>query len=87
MWVTTGFEHMLSWIERENQPTVLSEHTSVWDRDVEDAWANRKKTVLHSDMSPVYLGWLDEKAAIFSEKGWEGNLAASEHAKKKSTRK
>ena len=30
MWLKTGVEQMLSWIEKRKQPTFRSEHTSVW---------------------------------------------------------
>ena len=30
MWVKTSVEQMLSWIEKKNQPTLRSEHKSVW---------------------------------------------------------
>ena len=48
MWVKTGVEHMLSWTEKEKQPTFRTVWRAMWEN-----LCRSEKTVLHSDMSQV----------------------------------
>ena len=80
MWVKTGVEQMLSWIERKKQPTFRSEHKSVWKA----IWERLVQTP--SDRVKVrhvtaQLVWSDVEASILSREDWEGNMAADEQAK------
>ena len=43
MWVKTGVDQILSWIERKKQPTFRSEHTSVLKSDMGKTLANPKR--------------------------------------------
>ena len=80
MWVKTGVEQMLNWIERKKQPTFRYEHTSVpramWERFVQSP--KDHGTLRHV---PAHLGWSDVEARTLSEKDKESNMAADEQAK------
>ena len=43
MWVKTGVEQMLSWIERKKQPTFRSERTLCVESDMGETLANPKR--------------------------------------------
>ena len=80
MLVKTGVEPMLSWIERKKQPTLRSEHKSVWKAMWERLVQTPSDRVKLRHV-PAHLVWSDVEAALLSGEDWEGNMAADEQAK------
>ena len=81
MWVKTGVEQMLSWIEKKKQPTFYSGHTSVWKAIWERLLQVPRDHVTLRHV-PAHLGLSDVETGILSKEDWEGNRAADEQAKK-----
>ena len=79
MWVKTGVEQLVCWIERKKQATCRFEHTTVWtamwERFVQIP--KDRVTVRHV---PAHLGWSDVEVGILSERDWEGHMAADVQA-------
>ena len=80
MWVKTGVEQMLSWIERKKQPTFRSEHTLV-QRVLRERFVQSPKDRVTLRHVFAHLGCSDVEARTPSEKDREGNMAADEQAK------
>ena len=85
MWVKTGVEPMLSWVERKKQPTFRPEHTSVVESDLGKTCADSKRPC-HTQTCPR-SSWLVRRGSRNSQReNWEGNMAADEQAKEGATK-